>query len=257
MMADRGTAIGTGASPVSASCLDRVTGGYCAVELRAGQDIVTVGSVASSVDDFAFFSERRLLTELVFVTVQIGHVVRYTDAFGVVPRALANAVSGIDRRLTIGSDCAEIGAPGMVAGPRSCGQIVAMPVGSGHPPEIRSIARTLAGDEESHGVLRQKQVQAGKRQHERAKNKSLVSHSQFSLLCFYHDRAMIDYLFPVARVSQDSSRDPDCPVARGDAIRGLDQVNVLLPRALAGTGVANIVLSAEGKAANTVYVSIK
>jgi uncharacterized protein (TIGR03437 family) len=38
---------------------------------------------------------------------------------------------------------------------------------------------------------------------------------------------------------------------------GLDQVNVLLPRALAGTGVANIVLSAEGKAANTVYVSIK
>jgi uncharacterized protein (TIGR03437 family) len=38
---------------------------------------------------------------------------------------------------------------------------------------------------------------------------------------------------------------------------GLDQVNVLLPRALASTGVANIVLSAGGKTANTVYVSIK
>jgi uncharacterized protein (TIGR03437 family) len=38
---------------------------------------------------------------------------------------------------------------------------------------------------------------------------------------------------------------------------GLDQVNVLLPRVLAGTGVTNIVLSAGGKAANTVYVSIK
>src|SRR6266481_112256 len=139
MMADRGTAIGTGAGPVSASGHDGVTGRYCAVELRAGQDIVTVGSVAASVDDFTLFSERCLLTELVFVTVQIGHVVRNTSAFGVVPRALANAVSGIDRRLTVGSDGAEIGAPGAVAGPRSHGQILAVPVGSGHPPEIRSI----------------------------------------------------------------------------------------------------------------------
>src|SRR6266850_2168486 len=206
MMADRGTAIGAGAGPVSTSGLDRVTGRYCAVDLRAGQDIVTVGSVAASVDDLPLFSERRLLAELVFVTVQIGHVLCYTDAFGVVPGALANAVSGIDRRLAIGSDSAEIGAPGAVAGPRSCGQILAVLVGSGQPPEIRSIAWTLASDEEGHGVLRQKQVQAGNRQHERAKNKSLASHNQFSLRVSNHDHPMIAQPFPVARVSQDSTR---------------------------------------------------
>src|SRR5436309_174262 len=137
MMADRGAAIGAGAGPVSASRLDRVAGRYCAVELRAGQDIVAVGSVAASVDHFTLFSERRLLAELVFVTMQIGHVFRYTDAFGVVPGALANAVSGIHRRLAVGSDGAEIGAPGVVAGPRSRGQILAVPVGSGQAPEIR------------------------------------------------------------------------------------------------------------------------
>ena len=38
---------------------------------------------------------------------------------------------------------------------------------------------------------------------------------------------------------------------------GLDQINVLLPRSLAGRGEVDVVLAADGKTANTVRVSIK
>ena len=38
---------------------------------------------------------------------------------------------------------------------------------------------------------------------------------------------------------------------------GLDQVNVLLPRSLAGRGEVDVVITADGKAANTVRIAIK
>ena len=41
------------------------------------------------------------------------------------------------------------------------------------------------------------------------------------------------------------------------AFAGLDQVNVLLPRSLAGSGTVNLVLSASGQSANTVNVSVQ
>jgi uncharacterized protein (TIGR03437 family) len=46
-------------------------------------------------------------------------------------------------------------------------------------------------------------------------------------------------------------------VAPQPQYRGLDQVNVLLPRALAGRGEVGVILTAEGKRANTVTVRIK
>jgi uncharacterized protein (TIGR03437 family) len=38
---------------------------------------------------------------------------------------------------------------------------------------------------------------------------------------------------------------------------GLDQVNILLPLTLAGTGVASVVLTIDGSEANTVYITIQ
>lgn len=38
---------------------------------------------------------------------------------------------------------------------------------------------------------------------------------------------------------------------------GLDQINILIPRSLIGRGLVDVVLNVEGKAANTVKVSIK
>src|SRR5262245_22092912 len=122
MMADRGAAIGAGAGPVSASRLEWFTRQRCAVQLRAGQDIVAIGIVSSSVDYVALFGKRCLLAEIVLVTVEIGHVFRNPDPFGVIPGALPDAVAGMDSRLAAGCDTAEVGVPGPVAGPRSAGQ---------------------------------------------------------------------------------------------------------------------------------------
>jgi uncharacterized protein (TIGR03437 family) len=41
------------------------------------------------------------------------------------------------------------------------------------------------------------------------------------------------------------------------AFAGLDQVNVLLPRSLAGRGSVNIVLTVSGQTANTVSISVQ
>jgi len=52
----------------------------------------------------------------------------------------------------------------------------------------------------------------------------------------------------------------DAPVFYADfqsEFPGLDQVNVALPRSLAGRGLVNIQLSVDGKAANIVRVSIR
>jgi uncharacterized protein (TIGR03437 family) len=38
---------------------------------------------------------------------------------------------------------------------------------------------------------------------------------------------------------------------------GLDQVNVLLPRTLAGKGLVDVVMTVDGKTANTVTVQIR
>jgi uncharacterized protein (TIGR03437 family) len=38
---------------------------------------------------------------------------------------------------------------------------------------------------------------------------------------------------------------------------GLDQLNLLLPRSLAGRGKVDVVLTVEGKAANTVMIEVK
>src|SRR5207302_1247993 len=109
--------------------LDGITGRCGAVHLGPRQNIVPVGIVTPSVDYLAFLTERGLLAELVFVTVEIGHVFRHTFAFGVVPGALANTVARIDRRLTIGSGGAQIGVPGTVGGSRSGGQSLAVLIG--------------------------------------------------------------------------------------------------------------------------------
>jgi uncharacterized protein (TIGR03437 family) len=52
----------------------------------------------------------------------------------------------------------------------------------------------------------------------------------------------------------------DAPVAFAGAqgsFVGLDQVNLLLPRALAGRGEVNVPLTVDGKSANPVKVSVK
>jgi uncharacterized protein (TIGR03437 family) len=46
------------------------------------------------------------------------------------------------------------------------------------------------------------------------------------------------------------------PGAQGSLV-GLDQINVLIPRSLIGRGEVDVMLTVDGKAANTVRVAIK
>jgi uncharacterized protein (TIGR03437 family) len=52
----------------------------------------------------------------------------------------------------------------------------------------------------------------------------------------------------------------DAPVAYAGvqgSSPGLDQVNALLPRSLAGRGLVDVVLTADGQVANSVQIAVK
>jgi len=149
VVADHGRALAV-PRPVAAGRVPVAQGEGAAVRLRARQDIVHVGGVATAVDGLALLGQRRLLAQLALGSVQVGHAPGDDGAFGVAPRALADAVACVDGCGTAG---AEIGTPGAGAGARSLGQLLAMPVGAVEPAEIRALARAGARDEECHGAL--------------------------------------------------------------------------------------------------------
>ena len=70
-----------------------------AVGLRAGQRVVPVGGVPAAVDHIPLLGERRLLGQVVVIAVQIVDILGDDRPFGVLPRTLADAVPGVDRRL--------------------------------------------------------------------------------------------------------------------------------------------------------------
>ena len=100
-----------------------------AVGLEAREDVVHVWFVAARVDGLAFLAEPGFLVDLIVVAVQIVDIFRDDDAFGVLPRALADSVAGVNRGLAVGSAGAQISAPGVVAGSGCLRQRLAMLVG--------------------------------------------------------------------------------------------------------------------------------
>src|SRR5262249_23631594 len=97
-----------------------------AVRLRAGQHVVIVRRIADAGDHGAALGQRRLRAELVVIAVQVIDVLRDHLALEVLPRALADAVASIDRLGATGRLRAEIGVPGLAAGPCALRQGLAM-----------------------------------------------------------------------------------------------------------------------------------
>ncbi len=75
------------------------------------------------------------------------HIHRDDIAFGVIPRSVADPVSGI---LIIRT---EIGPPGLAGDSCGFGKLPAVGIGTRQPAEICSIAGALAGDEKTHGRI--------------------------------------------------------------------------------------------------------
>src|SRR5262245_31319468 len=109
-MADHGRALGA-ARPVATGAI-RAGRKSPAFRRRAGQDVMTVRCKAHARNDLAPLSQRRVHAKLVIVAVQIIDVLSDDFALEILPRAVANAVTRIDRRLAVGSLGAQIGVPG-------------------------------------------------------------------------------------------------------------------------------------------------
>ena len=147
-----------------------------AVELRAGQHVVLVGRIAAAVVLHAFLVQRVLQAQLVVVAVQIGNVLRYLHALGVVPGAGADAI------LRIECVSAEIGVPSLAALAGCGGQRLAMRVRSGQAAEIGSVAGSDAGDEEAHARVLSHGGLHGDAEQRGSKDDESLSHNARSLL---------------------------------------------------------------------------
>src|SRR6478752_6656773 len=147
-MADHGRALGA-ARPVLAGAILR--GWECAaLRRRAGQHVMTVRCEADTGNDEAAFSHRVIEAELVVVAVQIIDARRNDRALEILPRAVADAVARVDRRLAGGLLSAEIGAPGLAPRAVARRQGLAMRVGAFEAADVGALAGSGARDEERH-----------------------------------------------------------------------------------------------------------
>jgi len=160
------------ARPVAA----RIVGGRRerpAVELRAGQHLVSVGIgrrlrvlpiaisgnlvVVEPRHDLAFFREPRTLRQVVAhpreidrVSMQVGEIAGDRHALEVVPRPGADPIAGVDGRLTGAGLRAEVRAPGSVARADGLGELLTVRICARQSTKAPSVADGLAGDEEGH-----------------------------------------------------------------------------------------------------------
>src|SRR5215475_6944202 len=137
-MADHGRALGA-ARPVATGAI--LAGRKSpAFRRRAGQDVMTVRCKAHARNDLAPLSQRRVHAKLVIVAVQIIDVLSDDFALEILPRAVANAVTRIDRRLAVGSLGAQIGAPGSSSRAMTLRQLLTILVGTFKAAEIGALA---------------------------------------------------------------------------------------------------------------------
>ena len=78
---------------------------------------MTVRCKAHARNDLAPLGQRRVHAKLVIVAVQIIDGLSDDFALEILPRTVANAVTRIDGRLSVGSLGAQIGAPGFPPAP--------------------------------------------------------------------------------------------------------------------------------------------
>jgi hypothetical protein len=98
--------------------------------LSARKHIMLVGRIASPPDRHAPFIESGLLVDLVSVGVQVDQIRRDLYSLGIEPRAVTDAVLGIDPARALGR---EIGVPRLAARTNGLSEALTMAVGAVEP----------------------------------------------------------------------------------------------------------------------------
>src|SRR5689334_8538044 len=97
VMAHHGGAGGAARPVLAGAVLAGREGG--AVGLRAGEDVVGVGLIATAVHGLALLGQGGLLGELVPGAVEVGHAGGHHLTLGVLPWSVSDTVLGVDGRL--------------------------------------------------------------------------------------------------------------------------------------------------------------
>jgi hypothetical protein len=174
------------ARPVAAGMIGGIFKGS-AVGLRACQHVVLIGCVPAAGDCATLLSQPGNFPEVVAeareiqgIPVQIGKVIGDLFAFGVVPGATADAVSGIDGVRALR---AQVGVEGFRA-PRRGRERLADFIGARQATKVGPMAGTGARDEKAHGLrrslcglLRECQERPCDRQRDGGNNKVNLLHS--------------------------------------------------------------------------------
>src|SRR5882672_6452826 len=141
------------AAPVVAGQVE-VTRERFSVQVGAGQHVVHVWRVTAHLHQLALLVVGVGANDLVVVAVQIGNAGGDHGALGVLPRAVADAITRVDGAALSGGIRAQIGAPGLAARARRLGKLLAVRISARKPAKVGALARAGAGDEEGHIVLR-------------------------------------------------------------------------------------------------------
>src|SRR3954468_17114932 len=187
------------------------------VRLRAGQDVVAVGRFGAAVHRLALLVKGGLLADLIVGAVEIIDVLRDGLALCILPRSGTDAIARIDRLRAATRLGAQIGAPGLAAGPAGLRQLLAEPVGTFEPTEVGTLAWAGAGEEKRHcaGLLR---LHGGSRAQRQQRNRGKHRYDR-SIVHWQSSRSLAQRQFGRERrprldpftthLAQDSSRSWD------------------------------------------------
>src|SRR4051794_1673358 len=100
---------------------------------------MTIGRVAHAGNDKAAFRQRRGHAEFVVIAVQIVDVLRDSLALEILPWAVADTITCVDRRPAVCGLRAQIGTPCLAAGPVPLGQLLAMLVRTVQSAQVRAL----------------------------------------------------------------------------------------------------------------------
>ena len=100
----------TAAGPIATRRI-AARGRVLSLRIGAGQHVVGVYCIAATADDFAFLGQGSLFGDVVGIRVQVFQILGNDDAFGILPWAFADAVTGIDTSIASGRRRAQIRTP--------------------------------------------------------------------------------------------------------------------------------------------------